>query len=437
MPVITYSGNYYSQKIIHFEDITEEDQVMSLLNHTTVVSYKKSDGTWGSDIYEGLNPQENPNIEGSKNISSHLLSFKKNNIYYQYVKIEGQSQYYCNPNNYSQTDAKLVRGCYSHSTGSITPQFSPLLLTLSAPENMKYTIGKQTFNITNINSGSDGYDNLYGTIEKDNVLYSLTLGPIIASNTVYGFEDDTPPETIHNPIEFNESMISNTFTLSNSDTIILGVHGRYETSDGLAFQPLKYHVNLINSQTGQVHRELFKDTVNVEDTLGTEYLRGFIINNIANGSSEFYIQMVVDEEDAGDGEYMMAGVYEDNTPPEGDNSINYKTKIVFENNSTNTDKESNIVNNYELFQNYPNPFNPVTNIQFQVPVCHSCGGRNPHIIIKVYDILGREVKTLVNEYKQPGKYVVSFDASSLSSGVYYYKITAGEFTNVKRMVLVK
>ena len=92
---------------------------------------------------------------------------------------------------------------------------------------------------------------------------------------------------------------------------------------------------------------------------------------------------------------------------------------------------------YELSQNYPNPFNPVTNIQFQVPVCHSCGGRNPHIIIKVYDMLGREVITLVNEYKSPGKYIVSFDASGLSSGVYFYKMTAGEFTNVKRMVLIK
>jgi hypothetical protein len=55
----------------------------------------------------------------------------------------------------------------------------------------------------------------------------------------------------------------------------------------------------------------------------------------------------------------------------------------------------------------------------------------------VYDMLGREVKTLVNEYKQAGSYNVSFDASSLASGVYFYRINAGDFTNVKKMMLIK
>ncbi len=102
----------------------------------------------------------------------------------------------------------------------------------------------------------------------------------------------------------------------------------------------------------------------------------------------------------------------------------------------NTESKKSVNNNnitpekYELGQNYPNPFNPVTNIQFQVPSLK-------FVKLVVYDLLGREVKTLVNEIKSPGKYIVSFDASSLSSGVYFYKMTAGEFTNVKRMVLVK
>jgi hypothetical protein len=92
---------------------------------------------------------------------------------------------------------------------------------------------------------------------------------------------------------------------------------------------------------------------------------------------------------------------------------------------------------YSLSQNYPNPFNPITKIEFQVPLCHSCGGRNPQIIIKVYDLLGREVKTLINETMSPGKYIVSFDASVLSSGVYFYRMTAGEFNDVKRMIFIK
>jgi len=85
---------------------------------------------------------------------------------------------------------------------------------------------------------------------------------------------------------------------------------------------------------------------------------------------------------------------------------------------------------YELKQNYPNPFNPVTNIQYQIV-------NQGMVSLKVYDMLGREVKTIINEIKSPGKYVVSFDASGLSSGVYFYKMTTGEFTNVKRMILIK
>ncbi len=85
---------------------------------------------------------------------------------------------------------------------------------------------------------------------------------------------------------------------------------------------------------------------------------------------------------------------------------------------------------FSISQNYPNPFNPVTTIQFRVPSLK-------FVKIVVYDILGREVKVLVNEIKSAGKHSVTFDASSLSSGVYFYKMTAGEFTNVKRMVLVK
>jgi len=83
-----------------------------------------------------------------------------------------------------------------------------------------------------------------------------------------------------------------------------------------------------------------------------------------------------------------------------------------------------------LKQNFPNPFNPTTNIQFDLP-------NDVFVKIKVYDILGKEVATLVNEFKMAGSYIVSFKGSHLSSGVYYYKIEAGAFTDIKRMVLIK
>ena len=85
---------------------------------------------------------------------------------------------------------------------------------------------------------------------------------------------------------------------------------------------------------------------------------------------------------------------------------------------------------YSLSQNYPNPFNPVTSIKYSIP-------KQSLVRLVVYDILGREITTLVNEMKQPGNYNVSFDASGYASGVYFYRIQAGDFTDVKKMVLIK
>lgn len=85
---------------------------------------------------------------------------------------------------------------------------------------------------------------------------------------------------------------------------------------------------------------------------------------------------------------------------------------------------------YSLGQNYPNPFNPVTNIKFSIP-------QTGLVKLVVYDILGREVYTLVNETKTAGSYVVDFNASFLASGAYFYRLEAGNFVETKKMLLIK
>jgi Secretion system C-terminal sorting domain len=85
---------------------------------------------------------------------------------------------------------------------------------------------------------------------------------------------------------------------------------------------------------------------------------------------------------------------------------------------------------YKLEQNYPNPFNPSTMIDYSIK-------NDGMVTIKIYDILGREVKTLIDEYKPAGNYKVNFDASSLTSGVYLYKLISGKFVDVKKMILLK
>ena len=87
-------------------------------------------------------------------------------------------------------------------------------------------------------------------------------------------------------------------------------------------------------------------------------------------------------------------------------------------------------NVFYLGQNYPNPFNPSTNIKYSIPA-------DGNVTLKMYDILGEEVSTLVNEYQQAGTFDVVFDGSNLSSGVYYYQLTSGELTSTKKMMLTK
>lgn len=93
---------------------------------------------------------------------------------------------------------------------------------------------------------------------------------------------------------------------------------------------------------------------------------------------------------------------------------------------------------FSLSQNYPNPFNPVTKIRFSIPILKGVSAKGEQgVLLKVYDILGREVATLVNEQLKPGIYEVDWDASVYSGGVYYYKLETESYSETKKMVLVK
>lgn len=90
---------------------------------------------------------------------------------------------------------------------------------------------------------------------------------------------------------------------------------------------------------------------------------------------------------------------------------------------------------FHLYQNYPNPFNPITKIRYSIPNVETRQASS--VQLKVFDILGNEVATLVNEQKEPGYYEVNFDASQIASGVYIYGLTAGKFISTKKMMVLK
>ncbi len=98
---------------------------------------------------------------------------------------------------------------------------------------------------------------------------------------------------------------------------------------------------------------------------------------------------------------------------------------TFINNSNNK-----IISSYFLFQNYPNPFNPITNIKFDV-------SKSSNVILKIFDVTGREISTLINEKLNPGTYETQWNAIEYSSGIYFYRIEAGDYRETKKMILIK
>ncbi len=120
-----------------------------------------------------------------------------------------------------------------------------------------------------------------------------------------------------------------------------------------------------------------------------------------------------------DGTYMYLADYD------------YNVVSVWKASASSVQKEEGVnPETFELTQNYPNPFNPTTNIKFSIP-------KRSFVTLKVYDVVGREVATLVNQEKEAGTYNVKFNASNLASGMYIYTLTTGNFTSSKKMVLMK
>lgn len=91
---------------------------------------------------------------------------------------------------------------------------------------------------------------------------------------------------------------------------------------------------------------------------------------------------------------------------------------------------SNPVTDYLLYHNYPNPFNPTTTIRYEIP-------QDGVVTIKIYDVLGQEVETIVNEFKKANRYEVEFNSFGLASGVYVYRMKVNDFIESKKMVLLR
>ena len=158
-----------------------------------------------------------------------------------------------------------------------------------------------------------------------------------------------------------------------------------------------------------------------------EYLSGTENNLVAYWTvNEGNGEMILDNSSNGNNGEIIGAQY--------DWGIDYQTLVGVKDQSRNL----SLPNSFSLKQNYPNPFNPSTTIKYTIPAVVDDGiAKQSNVLLKVYDILGREITTLVNEIQKPGEYNVQFDASQLSSGVYLYKIITGQNISTKKMMLMK
>jgi hypothetical protein len=259
-----------------------------------------------------------------------------------------------------------------------------------------------------------------GIVIGDSAEFYFTLGDVALDGDNIDFIPTGINPDFTNLDTLNYYLSTVKFNVTNSSQFDFSIE--YGVTDSLkAVQTLteneyiKFKLQLINANTNNVIGEYTVVTF-TKDNITPYFGESFSINTSGIGNKKVRVRFVAEENI--NGGYAMANIHAEESvlPKKNQNVISYTG--------------SEVVTDYALEQNYPNPFNPTTTINYQIPA-------SGNVSIKVYDILGNEVGNLVDSYKETGKYEVSFDASSLASGVYIYRLTANDYVNVKKMVLLK
>jgi hypothetical protein len=242
-------------------------------------------------------------------------------------------------------------------------------------------------------------------------------------------------ETAGNTVKGLSGKIITTRTISSPASLNIGGLGLMLTSSADLGSTLveRYH----SPRTG-FGNEGISRYYNIQPTNNSGLnatLRFYYDESELNGNTEANLRLAKSPDGTNESWTMIGGspnTSENYVEQSGINELSFWTLTDLTSSITNVVEETDagIPVSFELEQNYPNPFNPSTVIKFQVP-------ENSHITIKVYDVLGKEVAILVNEELTSGYYSVSFDASGLSSGVYYYTLKADNYYSTNKMLLLK
>ena len=266
-----------------------------------------------------------------------------------------------------------------------------------------------------------------GVIVQDTTAFYFALGEISVDGQKVDFIIVPDTLDIENKETLNTYLLTEPFLLTNSSSFVYSV--KYGITDSLAALlalsnggSVRFRIELIDEQTSEVLGTFDDVTYTSENIIPYENI-AYQVNTEGIGSRSCRLRLVTDDNLVFD--YSLIKSY-------NNESMMYKKGLV-----QRKLEGQEVIKTYELEQNYPNPFNPSTTIRYQIP-------KEGMVTLKVYDILGAEVATLVNEEKIAGRYEVNFDASghsgnvrNLASGVYIYRLQTNDYISVKKMIMLK
>lgn len=296
---------------------------------------------------------------------------------------------------------------FTVASGAQNNCYVPAFLTFKQDTTTVYRVGvyipvgSPTVSATLLNDNASSFSNW--TAGGTSATWTTTTAQYYSAPSSF---TESPSGSYGNGVDLSMTL-TNPINVSNNPVVFLSFWHRYTTES-----TYDYCMVEVSENNGNIWQPVAE--YNGTNTTWTQ--QTFDISRYANRSTQMKIRfrLVSDAGTTADGWYVDDVVL-----------TAYCCSAL-----TGVAKNGTIPFSYTLAQNYPNPFNPKTVIKYQIP-------KQTLVSLKVYNLLGQEVVTLVNEKKEPGYYEAEFDGTNLASGLYFYKITAGDFTDVKKMILVK
>ncbi|MFA6457203.1 MAG: T9SS type A sorting domain-containing protein [Bacteroidota bacterium] len=399
------------------EELLAKSQVVSGWKYKTIFTGNTNGGgpfwVFGSDV-------NTTNLNLNSGGNGYIVAWSKSNGLNEYTRsstLGGSIRTYMNSSSpiYGK-DVQVIPGSsYSNMYGMIlNTQSSPYRMIRS---DSIIALGKEE-------SANEIFSGRQGVVYKDRAQFYFILGDISVDEINIEFEEKPDSVIINTKNDLNQYLVSKPFNLTNTSNFLYSAQFGF-TDSSSAMEVLQnensvtFTVQLIDENTKQIIGQ-FDDVTFNSNNVFQYYRTGYKVNT--NGIENRSVRLRLIVKATFDAKYSLVQGYNSESVIGMNKDGRDFKQIGF--------RGALSVTQYELSQNYPNPFNPVTTISYAIP-------QDGMTALKIYDALGREVITLVNEVKSTGRYSVTFNASKLASGMYIFKLTSGTFTETKKMMLVK